>query len=316
MSEKLDIEKEIKELQEKYAYWFELFKRSSDPIEKQDAKKKYKEYIGRIIELQNKYKLRIPPPNSSSFRSNMDLDNEQEKLILSKEQEYLIQLKNNLEKEKRNVEAYIKEKIEKEEYADLEKIITEMDVLGLDVTRVSELFNQSRPNPSDTEIDKYMKKLNLSTFFSIYISEYYSGESFLSNIQSKYQDAKNLLKRNNIEADIFFNNVVSFFKKAIENTKLASGREHLSLEMDKTKKSWNEAKVAFDKEREHKRLLEEIEKKTIEIIKSNHEILQTDIYEKLNQFSKGDIREVLYFLDKNGKILRGKKGNTYKISLR
>jgi len=58
MSEKFDIEKEIKELHEKYAYWFELFKRSSNPIEKQDAKKKYKEYIERIIELQNKYNLK------------------------------------------------------------------------------------------------------------------------------------------------------------------------------------------------------------------------------------------------------------------
>jgi hypothetical protein len=272
MSEKFDTEKEIKELHEKYAYWFELFKRSSDPTEKQDAKKKYKEYIERIIELQNKYNLRIPPPNSSSFRSNMDLDREQEKLILSKEQEYLIRLKNNLEKEKKNVEEYIKEKIEKEEYVDLEKIIIEMDILGLDVTRVSELFYQSRPNPSDTEIDKYMKKLNLNMFFPSYISEYYSGESFLTNIQSKYQDAINLLKQNNIEADIIFNNVVSFFKKAIENTKLASGREYLSLEMDKTKKSWDEAKVTFGKEREYKRLLGEIEKKG-EGVKEKDDIL-------------------------------------------
>jgi hypothetical protein len=94
MDEKLDIEKEIKELQEKYAYWFELFRRSSDADEKQHAKNKYKEYIIRVIDLQNKYNLRIPPSNSSSFRSKMALDRKQEKLVISGEHEYRTDLEN------------------------------------------------------------------------------------------------------------------------------------------------------------------------------------------------------------------------------
>jgi len=94
MNEKLDIEKEIKELQEKYAYWFELFRRSSDAVEKQHAKNKYKEYISKVIDLQNKYNLRIPPSNSSSFRSKMSLDRKQERLVLSRGQEYLTDLEN------------------------------------------------------------------------------------------------------------------------------------------------------------------------------------------------------------------------------
>jgi hypothetical protein len=94
MNEKLDIEKEIKELQEKYAYWFELFRRSSDPVEKQQAKNRYKEYITKVIDLQNKYDLRIPPSNSSSFRSKMALDRKQEKLVISAEQDYSTDLEN------------------------------------------------------------------------------------------------------------------------------------------------------------------------------------------------------------------------------
>ena len=315
MNENIDIEKEIKELQEKYAYWFELFKRSSDPVEKQEAKKKYKQFITKIIELQSRYNLKIPPTNSASFRSNMDLNREQEKLVLSKDQEYLIELKSKLGKSKKIFEEDIKEQIDKGEYGDLEKIITEMGALGLDITRISELFYQSRPDPADTEIGKYMKKLNLSMFFPRYISDYYSGESFLITIQAKYQEAINLLRQNNAEAETIFDSVNSLFNKAIENTKLASGREYLVLEMDKIKKSWTEVKNMFNKELERKGLLEEIEKKIIDIIKDNPHIPQRDIYKQLSHFSNKDIVEVLYFLDKKGKISRAKKGNTYKISL-
>lgn len=53
----------------------------------------------------------------------------------------------------------------------------------------------------------------------------------------------------------------------------------------------------------------------MDIIKSNPGILQKDIYKQFDVTVKPDIQEILYFLGKNGKILREKVGNSYSLTI-
>lgn len=50
-------------------------------------------------------------------------------------------------------------------------------------------------------------------------------------------------------------------------------------------------------------------------VAQNPGILQTDVYEVLEGFSKDDISYVLYFAEREGEIARVKKGRTYQLFL-
>lgn len=55
--------------------------------------------------------------------------------------------------------------------------------------------------------------------------------------------------------------------------------------------------------------------RVIDVVKSSPGILQKDIYKEFDPTVKADIQEILYFLDKQGRIHRVKVGNSYSVTL-
>ena len=58
-----------------------------------------------------------------------------------------------------------------------------------------------------------------------------------------------------------------------------------------------------------------IEKRIIEVIKKSPGIRQSDLYREVNTADKAVIQKKLLNLDRSGKILRIRSGNTYQLSL-
>ena len=57
-----------------------------------------------------------------------------------------------------------------------------------------------------------------------------------------------------------------------------------------------------------------LKQRVIDVVKNSPGILQKDIYKQFDPTVKSDIQEILYFLDKEGKIHRLKNGNSYSIT--
>ena len=81
-----EVLKKIEKLRNEYEYWFEVFRRETDPAKKEEAKQRYKPAIEEIIRLQEKYNVRAVPKHSSSERARMDTDHKKQKLELSEKQ--------------------------------------------------------------------------------------------------------------------------------------------------------------------------------------------------------------------------------------
>ena len=60
---------------------------------------------------------------------------------------------------------------------------------------------------------------------------------------------------------------------------------------------------------------ESIEKRIIEVIKNSPGIRQSELYKEFKTTNKADIQKKLLNLDRSGKILRIRSGNTYQLSL-
>ncbi len=58
-----------------------------------------------------------------------------------------------------------------------------------------------------------------------------------------------------------------------------------------------------------------IENRIIEIIKNSPGIRQSELYKEFNTVAKTDLQKKLLNLDRSGKILRIRSGNTYQLSL-
>lgn len=57
-----------------------------------------------------------------------------------------------------------------------------------------------------------------------------------------------------------------------------------------------------------------LDQRVIEILKTEKEILQTDVYKKFDPVVQEDISSILYFMAKSGRIHRVKQGRTYLIT--
>lgn len=71
----------------------------------------------------------------------------------------------------------------------------------------------------------------------------------------------------------------------------------------------------LNKEQFHEKCMDELEEKLFHIISHNSGILQKNIYSYFNPCIRNDISTLLYCLSKEGKIIRSKSGNSYKLYL-
>lgn len=63
----------------------------------------------------------------------------------------------------------------------------------------------------------------------------------------------------------------------------------------------------------HEKESENLESRVLAILRKHESILQTDVYKNFDPIVKEDIKSILYFMEKNGRISREKSGRTYII---
>lgn len=59
--------------------------------------------------------------------------------------------------------------------------------------------------------------------------------------------------------------------------------------------------------------LKNLDKRVLDVLSEQPEILQTDVYKKFHPIAKKDVQSILYRMEKEGTIIREKSGKTYLI---
>lgn len=86
------------------------------------------------------------------------------------------------------------------------------------------------------------------------------------------------------------------------------------LDLDRIGQNIENMETAYQKKQALEReIVPTLEKELLKIIYESPGILQKDLYKMFDADLKNYIQELLYFSEKNGKIVREKSGNTYKL---
>jgi len=311
-----EIIKRIRKLEEIYNYWFEVFRRSTDKIQKEKAKKIYHEAIEENIRLQNEYNLSVPPRYSSSERAEMEIDARTETLFPSDKQLKQQRILDDFEKDKKILEEHIIEKLIKDKADYVKGVLDRMISVGLksESDKIAYELNKLEFYKLDSDLPIEAKFQLLLPLFVINFIKFFSGEMFIQYLYETYNDAlENYQKCQFEKAEELYELCLSMLVKAAQNSILDSGKTHFQLRAENLMSEWASATNAIRNRAEHDRRQLEIKNRAVELITRNPGILQTEVYRLLGSYAKAEISEALYYLAKENRISREKKASTYKL---
>lgn len=315
--DKKEVLKKIDKLHEEYEYWFEVFRREKDPGKKEEAKQKYKPAIKEIIRLQEEYGVRSVPTHSSKDRARMDIDHKKKKLILSKEQLSTMEQETSFNLEKERLEKKIQGEIEAKGDIYINNVKEEMKANNLDTSRIDEILRELEPKSifsKFSKVHRVLRKTTLMTVLPFDFVRFYSGEIFVENFHYQYNNALELLKHNEFDrADEKIKEALAVFDKARSLSKLSSGAAYFDIEKQEEISNWEAIKKKFMEEKLHAERQVQLKKVMTDLVKSNPGTLQTELYKMIDDYEKNEISEAAYFMNKEGRLRREKKGNTYKL---
>ena len=81
-----DIRKRIEDMMEEYEYWYEVFRRETDPVKRDDAKSKYMPLKNEAFKAVLENHIHPVPGRSYKQRAMMDFDHERRRLRTSDRQ--------------------------------------------------------------------------------------------------------------------------------------------------------------------------------------------------------------------------------------
>jgi tetratricopeptide (TPR) repeat protein len=317
MDTKEEVLKKINKLREDYEYWFEVFRREKDPKKKEEAKQKYKPAISEIIRLQEEYGLRSVPAHSSGERARMDINHEKKKLELSKEQVDKMELKARFEKEKERFEKKIQGKIESQGDKYIKNIKEEMKAHNLDTSRIDGILRELEPKSIFSKFSKVHRELRKTTLMAVmplYFIRFCSGEIFIENFHERFSRAVQLLKNGDFDkADEIFQEALDVYDKAGSMSKLSSGDAYFDMERQKEILNWEAMKKKSMREKLHADRQVQLKEIITDLVKSIPGTRQTELYKIIDGYARNEISEAAYYMNKEGKLRREKKGNTYKL---
>jgi hypothetical protein len=314
MSTKEEVLKKIEKLLEEYEYWFEVFRKETDPKKREEAKQKYKPAISEIIRLQEEHNVRAVPQRSSGERARMYIDHKMKKLELSQEQVLEMNLQREFSEEKKLSEKDIRKKIDEQGDKYIKSVLKEMREHDLDTSKIEEVLRELKPKSLFSKLERVLRRTTLSTILPFYFVELYSGEVYIKDFQSKESLAVQSLKENNLKkAEEIFKEAIAIYDRAARLSKFSSGDAYFKMEKEKIISCWEATKQKILEERYH--LLRQAKIKVIirGRVKSNPGILQTDLYNMINGYDRNEISEAAYYMNREGTLRREKKGNTYKL---
>jgi len=294
-----------------------VFRREKDPKKKEEAKQKYKTAISEIIRLQEEYGVRSVPSHSSRERARMDIYHEKKKLVLSKEQVGAMGLEARFKIEKERLEKKIQREIETQGDIYINNVKEEMKANNLNTSRIDEILRELEPKSIFSKFSKdhrVLRKTTLMTVLPLDFVRFYSSEIFVENFHDEYNKALELLKHNEFDrADEIIKEALAVFDKAGSLSKLSSGAAYFDMEKQEEISNWEAMKKKFMEEKLHAERQVQLKKVVADLVKSNPGTLQTELYKMINDYEKNEISEAAYFMNKEGKLRREKKGNTYKL---
>ena len=306
--------KKVRELENNYNYWFEIFRRSTSQSEIEKARKRYKEAIEANIKLQKEYNLSIPPQYSSRDRAEMIIDEDNETLLLSEKQLRERSFLEDFDKDKNTLEENIAKNLKERKSEYIKEVLDKISSAGL--TSVKKTITDNLDNLgffiAESELSEEAKIQLLKFYFTSYFRDFFSGEMFVEGVNKAFSAAAEKYKTENIKEDLL-EECLCMLERAAKHSILKSGKNYFRLRIERLKSEWELAKKAIKDKLEHEIRQQEIKDKALGLIANKPGILQTETYQLLNNFVKEEIREALYFLEKEKRISREKIGNTYRL---
>jgi hypothetical protein len=311
-----DVFNKIEKLREEYEYWFEVFRREKDPIKREEARQKYKPAISEIIRLQEKYQVSSVPKYSSAERVRMDIDHQKKKLELSQEQVYERTMEIAFNEEKNRTEEDLRRKIEEQGDKYINGVIREMREHNLDISKIEAVLKQLDPKSLSSELEQTLRIRTLSLTLPFYFIIFYSGDIFIEDFSKKYSQAIKDLEDDKLpKAEEIIQEAMSLYDKAAQLTRFSSGKEYFRMEKERRISEWEATKNKIQGEKYHQFSQERIKKIISETIKLKPGILQTDLYKMISDYPRSEVSEAAYYLSREGKLRREKKGATFRLFL-
>ena len=84
-------------------------------------------------------------------------------------------------------------------------------------------------------------------------------------------------------------------------SKLSSGAAYFDMEKQEEMLNWEAMKKKFMAEKLHADRQVQLRKIITDLVKSNPEVLQTELYKMIEDYEKNEISEAAYFMNKEGK---------------
>lgn len=309
-----DVLKKIEKLREEYEYWFEVFRREKDPEKREEARQKYKPAISEIIRLQEEYQVSSVPKYSSAERARMDIDHQKKELELSQEQVYERNLEIEFNEEKNRTKEDFSRKIEEQGDKYINSVIREMREHNLDTSKIEEVLKQLDPKSLLSELEKTLRITTLSLALPFHFIEFYSGEVFTGDFSIKYLEAIKNLKDDKLpRADEIIREATSLYDRAARLSRFSSGEAYFRMEKERRISEWEASKNKILEEKYHQFRHERVKEIIGEIVKSKAGILQADLYKMISDYSRSEVSEAAYYMNKEGLLRREKKGNTYEL---
>jgi len=314
--DKEEVIRTIRGLEARYNYWFEVFRRSTNKSEKENAKKKYQDAIEENIRLQKEYNLRIPPQYSSSYRKEMQIDEENGTLLLSEKQLREQTIVEDFDRGKKALEETITKNLKEHTSDYIKDVLDKISSAGLSTEKriiMGHLDDVGFFKPNGA-LSMDAKVELLLPFFVISFAKFFSGEAFVEDLYEAFHEAVENYKTQQIKkAEELFEGCMSMLGRAAEFSTLRIGKSYFELRTERLKSEWQLATKGISGKAEHERKQHEIKDKVLGPIADSPGILQTEIYRLMNNYRKEEIGEALYFLEKEKRISREKKGSTYRL---
>lgn len=305
---------QIEKLRDEYEYWFEIFRRETDPKKKEEARIKYKYAIGEIIRLQDEYHVRSVPKYSSGERARMNIDHQKQKLELSQDQLLEKRLKEEFAKEKARAEDAQRKKITDSGDTYINSVLDEMRDHNIDISGILASLSEGGLKSSASELDQALRLILLGSWLSISFVNYFSGKVYIEKFFDKYSQAERVLADDKLtEADEIMQEALSLYDKAAKYSQFSSGPEYFLLEKARKIADWEKTRSNLLEQKNHDKRQEQLKAIIAEIVRTQPGILQTDLYKAINEYSRSEVSEAAYYMNKGNKLSRRKKGSTYKL---
>ena len=313
---KEDVIKQIEKLSDQYEYWMEMANRETDPKKKREAINKYKYAIEEVMRLEKEHHVSAERKISSAERASMEFDHKRQMMVPSREQLNEKRIETEFSQEMKLAERNIREKIKDSGNEYIKSVIDEMRTHNVKRSRIEALLSDLNEVSWAYKSEKAIRAEVLGNTLWYYFVNYFSGEVYIEDYLEESCRADTALEEGRMtDAIEIMEKALKLYDTALKYTQFSSGSDYYLLEKTRIKARWDARISNLLEQKEHQSRQEILKNIIVEIVKAQPGILQASLYKTISEYSRSEVSEAAYYMNRDGKLSRKKKGNTYELFL-